>query len=152
MLAHLAQTPFYQRLRGELQVGYAVFSGIRQFNGQTGLLFGVQSPDVALADLLDHIQAFIKQLPALINGSDELGNAALARQFSPQALPTSQAAELLWQARLAGHGANYLEQLRELIQTRTRQHLVEAAAQLSQAAGGWRCLANGAPAGDHWQI
>ncbi|MEN4946803.1 pyrroloquinoline quinone biosynthesis protein PqqF [Pseudomonas proteolytica] len=152
LLAHLAQTPFYQRLRGELQVGYAVFSGIRQFNGQTGLLFGVQSPDVALADLLDHIQAFIKQLPALINGSDELGNAALARQFSPQALPTSQAAELLWQARLAGHGANYLEQLRELIQTRTRQHLVEAAAQLSQAAGGWRCLANGAAAGDHWQI
>ncbi|AIG03428.1 putative coenzyme PQQ biosynthesis-like protein [Pseudomonas fluorescens] len=151
LLAHLAQTPFYQRLRVELQVGYAVFSGIRQFNGQTGLLFGVQSPNVALADLFDHVQAFLKQLPALVNGSQDLGNAALAQQFSPQTLPTAQAAELLWQARLAGHGTDYLEPLQELIRTRTRQHLVDAAQQLNQAAGGWHCLANGAAVGDSWQ-
>ncbi|WP_341352562.1 insulinase family protein, partial [Pseudomonas viridiflava] len=33
MLAHLLQVPFYQRLRVELQLGYAVFSGIRQIDG-----------------------------------------------------------------------------------------------------------------------
>ncbi|CAM2966457.1 coenzyme PQQ biosynthesis probable peptidase PqqF [Pseudomonas gessardii] len=147
LLAHLAQTPFYQRLRVELQLGYAVFSGIRQLNGQTGLLFGVQSPNVALAGLLDPIQAFLKQLPALIKGSEDLGNTPLAQQFSPQTLPTSQAAELLWQAHLAGHGADYLEPLQQLIQTRTRQHLIDAAQRLNQAAGGWQCLANGAAVG-----
>lgn len=44
LLAQLCQTPFYQRLRVELQLGYAVFSGLKQINGQTGLLFGAQSP------------------------------------------------------------------------------------------------------------
>ena len=151
LLAHLAQVPFYQRLRVELQVGYAVFSGIRQFNGQTGLLFGVQSPNVALAGLLEHIQAFLTQLPALIKGNDDLGNTTLAQQFSPQTLPNAQAAELLWQAHLAGHGADYLEQLQQLIQARNRQNLVDAAQQLKQAAGGWQCLANGAAVGDYWQ-
>lgn len=151
LLAHLAQVPFYQRLRVELQVGYAVFSGIRQFNGQTGLLFGVQSPNVALASLLEHIQAFLTQLPALIKGNDDLGNTSLAQQFSPQTLPNAQAAELLWQAHLAGHGADYLEQLQQLIQARNRQNLVDAAQQLKQAAGGWQCLANGAAVGDYWQ-
>lgn len=152
LLAHLAQTPFYQRLRVELQVGYAVFSGVRQLNGQTGLLFGVQSPSVALEGLLTHIQAFLTQLPALINAGEDLGNAVLAEQFSPHALPMTQAAELLWQARLAGHGADYLEQLQQLIQTRTRQHLLDAVQQLNQAAGGWLCLANGAAVGDPWQL
>jgi secreted Zn-dependent insulinase-like peptidase len=151
LLAHLAQVPFYQRLRVELQVGYAVFSGIRQFNGQTGLLFGVQSPNVALAGLLEHIQAFLTQLPALIKGNDDLGNTILAQQFSPQTLPNAQAAELLWQAHLAGHGTDYLEQLQQLIQARNRQNLVDAAQQLKQAAGGWQCLANGAAVGDCWQ-
>ena len=152
LLAHLAQTPFYQRLRVELQVGYAVFSGIRQFNGQTGLLFGVQSPSVALAGLFEHIQVFLKQLPALIGGSNDLGNTTLAQQFSPQTLPTAQAAELLWQAHLAGRGADYLEQLQQMIQARNRQNLVDAAQRLEQAAGGWHCLANGAAVSDDWQI
>ncbi len=151
LLAHLAQAPFYQRLRVELQVGYAVFSGIRQINGQTGLLFGVQSPSVGVEGLLDHIQAFIQQLPALINGSEDLGNEVLAQQFSPQTLPTPQAAELLWQAQLAGHGADYLEQLQQRVKTRTRQHLLDAAQQLGQAAGGWNCLANGVAVGDFAQ-
>ena len=102
-------------------MGYAVFSGIRQLNGQTGLLLGVQSPSVALEGLLTHIRAFLMQLPALINADENMGNAALAEQFSPHALPIPQAAEWLWQARLAGHGADYLEQLQQLIQTRTRQ-------------------------------
>ncbi len=150
LLAHLLQAPFYQRLRVELQLGYAVFSGIRQFNGQTGLLFGVQSPNASVAQILDHLHAFLKQLPTLINAS-ELPND-LARQFSLDALPTAQAAELLWHAHLAGHPSDYIQQLQDFIQTRTRQDLMHAAQRLNVAAGGWRCVANSECLPAPWQL
>ena len=99
LLAHLCQTPFYQRLRVELQLGYAVFSGLRQIHGQTGLLFGVQSPSVAPVDLLGHIEQFLNELPGMIDDIDDLAFAAqrqaLADQFVSPALPVAQAAELL---------------------------------------------------------
>ncbi|EGH48763.1 insulinase-like:peptidase M16, partial [Pseudomonas syringae pv. pisi str. 1704B] len=66
LLAHLAQAPFYQRLRVELQLGYAVFSGLRQIDGRTGLLFGVQSPTSSAQQLFAHIGAFIGKLPQLV--------------------------------------------------------------------------------------
>ena len=151
LLGHLLQGPFYQRLRVELQIGYAVFSGIRQVNGQTGLLFGVQSPSISLSGIIDHLQSFLKQLPALIDNSPDLGNQALAQQFSAQQLPLSQAAELLWQAQLAGHPSGCLDLLQELIQNRTREDVQRAAQQLNDATGGWRCVANGPRINDAWQ-
>ena len=151
LLGHLLQGPFYQRLRVELQIGYAVFSGIRQINGQTGLLFGVQSPSVSLEGILDHLQTFLQQLPALISSSDELGNQALAQQFSVPTLAVAQAAELLWHAQLAGHPATYLGELEHLIQTRTHAGIQRAAQQLNDATGGWQCVANGPCFNDSWQ-
>ena len=150
LLGHLLQGPFYQRLRVELQIGYAVFSGVRQINGQTGLLFGVQSPSVSLEGIVDHLQRFLLQLPALISDSD-LGNLNLAQQFSPYTLPTAQAAELLWHANLAGHSSAYLDELQHLIQTRTHDDLQHAAQQLNNAAGGWHVVANGPCLNDSWQ-
>jgi len=152
LLGHLLQGPFYQRLRGELQIGYAVFSGIRQINGQTGLLFGVQSPDVALEGIVDHLQTFLQQVPALIDDSPDLGHQALAQQFSPQTLPIAQAADLIWQSRLAGHPSGYLEALQQQIQACTREDLQHAARQLNAATGGWRCVANGPRTSDSWQV
>ncbi|WP_191635314.1 insulinase family protein, partial [Pseudomonas fluorescens] len=115
LLAHLCQTPFYQRLRVALQLGYAVFSGLRQIHGQTGLLFGVQSPSVAPVDLLGHIEQFLNELPGMIDDIDDLAfvaqRQALADQFVSTALPVAQAAELLWQSKLAGHSSDYLIQL-----------------------------------------
>lgn len=151
LLGHLLQAPFYQRLRVELQIGYAVFSGIRQINGQTGLLFGVQSPSVPLEGIADHLQNFLRQLPTLIEDSDDLGNLALAQQFSAQTLPNAQAAELLWHAHLAGHPSGYLADLHFLIQTCSRAALQAAAGQLNDAAGGWRCVANGPRVSVAWQ-
>ncbi|MFL1495300.1 pyrroloquinoline quinone biosynthesis protein PqqF [Pseudomonas antarctica] len=151
LLAHLLQGPFYQRLRVELQIGYAVFSGIRQINGQTGLLFGVQSPSASLAGIIEHLQTFLAQLPALIDNSADLGNQPLAEQLTAQALPIAQAADLLWHAHLSGHSSGYLEQLQALIQTRTREDLQHAAGQLNDTAGGWRCVANGPPCEGFWQ-
>jgi len=151
LLGHLLQGPFYQRLRVELQLGYAVFSGVRQINGQTGLLMGVQSPSVSLEGIVDHVHTFLEHLPLLIDGSDDLGNHTLAQQFCAETLPITQSAELLWHACLAGHPSDYLCQLQALIQTRTQEDLQRAAQQLQDATGGWRCIANGPRVDETWQ-
>ena len=151
LLGHVLQGPFYQRLRVELQIGYAVFSGVRKINGQTGLLFGVQSPSVPLEGIVEHLHTFLTQLPARISSSEDLGNLTLARQFSAETLPLAQAAELLWHARLARHPADYLERLQQSIQGLTPEQMQHAAEQLIDATGGWRCIANGPIIQGQWQ-
>jgi secreted Zn-dependent insulinase-like peptidase len=137
-------------------VGYAVFSAVRQINGQTGLLFGVQSPTASLRDILEHIEVFLQRMPELISGIDEgsLANQyqTLAAQFTSGALPVAQAAELLWQARLAGHSSDYLAQLQQAIVTMDRPTLLAAAERLNAAEGGWRCLASGSCPGSPWHV
>jgi coenzyme PQQ biosynthesis probable peptidase PqqF len=155
LLAHVCQTPFYQRLRVELQLGYAVFSALRQIHGQTGLLFGVQSPSVAPLDLLEHIEHFLSGLAGMIDDIDDETfidqRQALADQFDSAALPNAQAAELLWQGKLAGHSSDYLEFLPQTILMIDRETLLAAAQRLNQAEGGWRCLASGPCPGSPWQ-
>ncbi|MBX9406611.1 pyrroloquinoline quinone biosynthesis protein PqqF [Pseudomonas baetica] len=155
LLAQLCQTPFYQRLRVELQLGYAVFSALRQIHGQVGLLFGVQSPNVATTELLGHIQQFLEGNRALIESTDEAGldqqRQRLADQFDSTHLPFKDAAELLWQAKLAGHPSDYLEQLVAAIGQLSRTTLLAAAQRLTAAEGGWHCLANGPIPGAPWQ-
>lgn len=155
LLAHICQTPFYQRMRVELQLGYAVFSALRQVHGQTGLLFGVQSPNVAAAVLLQHIEQFLKGLPALIRALDEgafiAQRQALVDQFSSAALTTSQTGELLWQGKLAGRPSDYLTQLPQAILLTDRAALLAAVQRLYQAEGGWRCLANSPAPDAPWQ-
>jgi secreted Zn-dependent insulinase-like peptidase len=155
LLAHFCQTPFYQRLRVELQLGYAVFSALRQIHGTTGLLFGVQSPNVAPADLLQHIEQFLSDVPMLINALDDKSfiaqRQALAEQFSLAALPTAQTAELLWQGKLGGRSSDFLTQLPEAILLIGRSELLVAAQRLNKAEGGWHCLANSPAPGTPWQ-
>ena len=87
--------------------------------GRTGMLFGVQSPNVTASDLLEHIERFLSELPAMIDSFDETTfiaqRQALADQFAITALPSEQAAELLWQGKLAGRSSDYLTQLPEAI-------------------------------------
>lgn len=143
LLAHLAQGPFYQRLRVELQLGYAVFSGLRQIAGQTGLLFGVQSPNATAAQLIEHIEHFLKDLPGWINDADlPAQTEALTTQLDLNTMEVPQAAELLWQARLAGRDERYLPTLRETLRHMDSNTLAQAAAALESAAGGWLCLTN----------
>lgn len=155
MLAHLCQTPYYQRLRVELQLGYAVFSGVRQINGQTGLLFGVQSPNVSATDLLQHIQAFLQSLPQLIDSLsdgallDQLQN--LAGQLDRNNLTAPQAFELLWQGKLANRSSEYLVELHQSILQLQRSELLDAVRRLNRVEGGWRCLASATCPAD-WQL
>ena len=156
LLAHICQTPFYQRLRVELQLGYAVFSALRQVHGQTGVLFGVQSPSVAPLNLLQHMEEFLNDLPAMIDGIDEATfvaqRQALADQFQIPALPVAQAAELLWQGKLAGHSSDYLAQLCQAILDIDRSALRGAAQRLINAEGGWRGLASSSQPEAPWQV
>ncbi|WP_342247248.1 pyrroloquinoline quinone biosynthesis protein PqqF [Pseudomonas sp. OTU5201] len=59
LLASLLEPAFHQRLRGELQLGYALACGYRQLGGHRGLLFAVQSPRESVAGLYQHVQAFL---------------------------------------------------------------------------------------------
>lgn len=156
LLAHVCQMPFYQHLRVELQLGYGVFSALRQFHGRTGILFGVQSPNVAPLFLLEHIEHFVSELPGLIDCLDEptfsAQRKALADQFHLDSLEHAQAAELLWQGKLAGHSSDYLTQLPEAILAIDRPALLRAARQLNDAEGGWRCLASGSTPKAPWHV
>ncbi len=155
LLAQLCQTPFYQRLRVELQLGYAVFSGIRQVNGQTGLLLGVQSPSASVKEILDHIEHFLEQLPALISALDDEAlinqQQGLVEQLDGTAMPLAQAFELLWQGKLGGHSSDYLFQLQQAVLRLDRTALLDAAKRLIHADGGRRCLASGACPDGTWQ-
>lgn len=155
MLAQVCQTPFYQCLRVELQLGYAVFSGVRQINGQTGLLFGVQSPKTPLKALHDHVALFLTQLPELISKLDDEAlitqQQVLTEQLDGDAMPLAQAFELLWQGKLGGHSSDYLLQLQQAVLRLDRTTLLDAAKRLIHAEGGRRCLASGARPDDAWQ-
>ncbi|WP_095189525.1 pyrroloquinoline quinone biosynthesis protein PqqF [Pseudomonas sp. Irchel 3E19] len=155
LLAHLCHTPFYQRLRVDLQLGYAVFSALRQINGQSGWLFGVQSPTVAPVQLLEHIQQFLADVPALIEQFDEASfieqRQILAAHLNASALSGKDAAELLWQAKLAGHSSDYLPQLVAATGQLDRPALLAAAQRLNRAEGGWLCLASESMPGAPWQ-
>ncbi|MGH8329828.1 MAG: pyrroloquinoline quinone biosynthesis protein PqqF, partial [Pseudomonas fluorescens] len=127
----------------------------RQVHGQTGLLFGVQSPSVSPLDLLEHIEHFLHGLARMIEDiNDETfidQRQALADQFDSAALPNAQAAELLWQGKLAGRSSDYLELLPQTILMIDREMLLAAAQRLNQAEGGWRCLASGPCPVSPWQ-
>ncbi|MEN1833186.1 pyrroloquinoline quinone biosynthesis protein PqqF [Pseudomonas lijiangensis] len=143
LLAHLIQAPFYQHLRVELQLGYAVFSGLRQIAGRTGLLLGVQSPTCSAGQIVRHIETFMAELPDLIDNTDIPGlRQALAGQFDAATMPHEQAAELLWQARLAGHEKSGPERLKKALLHLEKHSLLAAAGQLNDASAGWLILSN----------
>src|SRR5690606_5959431 len=71
-LARLLEGDFFRRLRSELQLGYAVFSGFRQFGEHAGILFAVQSPSASAAQIIEHIQDFLDSF------ADKLGAGAFA--------------------------------------------------------------------------
>ncbi|QGT83993.1 pyrroloquinoline quinone biosynthesis protein PqqF [Pseudomonas coronafaciens] len=143
LLAHLLQAPFYQRLRVELQLGYAVFSSVRQIAGRTGLLFGVQSPTCSAEQLVQHIEAFIDELPELIRSIDLPAQIqALSAQFDSSSMPDQQQADMQWHACLAEHEGDHLSALQSALSNLDTHLLLAAAKQLKHAVGGWLIVAN----------
>jgi coenzyme PQQ biosynthesis probable peptidase PqqF len=155
LLAQLCQTPFYQRLRVEMQLGYAVFSSFRQVAGRAGLVFGVQSPGTPIPELLAHVEGFLGELPKLIasHGASGLQSQAqtLAARLSVEEMETGALADTLWQAHLGGHSGGYLNQLQQALNGLQPAQLLEAVGHLNEARGGWLCLANSPAPAEGWR-
>lgn len=150
LLAQYIQGPFYQRLRVELQLGYAVFSAFRQLQGYSGLLFGVQSPSASHTQIIAHIHELFATLPSTLSCSDE-ARQALAEQMSEAAMNNDDVAEWAWQAQLAGRAQARLEHLQAAILAVDEAQLRQCADAMLQAKQGWFCLANGpAPQAGGW--
>ncbi|SQG00760.1 insulinase-like:peptidase M16, C-terminal [Paucimonas lemoignei] len=147
LLTQVIQGPFYQRLRVELQLGYAVFSGLRQIAGKPGLLLGVQSPGASVQELVRHIETFLIGLKAPVTNADlSAQTAALIAQLDLSAMDNASTAELLWQGHLAGRDADYLSTLREALRHLSAADLSQAITRLNEAAGGWLWLSNSSSA------
>ena len=146
LLAQLIQGPFYQRLRSELQLGYAVFSAFRQIQGHNGLMFGVQSPNAGHEEILAHIRTFLAR-PA-----PQLGSAreALAAQLTEPAMANADVAEWAWQTHLAGNEGFTLDHLAATILTRQQADIDSAWERLS-SENGWLLLANGPAPESGWR-
>lgn len=137
LLAQLIQGPFYQRLRSELQLGYAVFSAYRQIQGHNGLLFGVQSPHASHAQILGHLRDFFARPAPTLDATRE----ALAAQFEEPAMANAEVVEWAWQTCLDGRETT-LEDLSAAI-AGVDQAAIDGAWQHLASERDWLCLANG---------
>lgn len=137
LLAHLLQGPVYQRLRVELQLGYAVFSAFRQVEGSGGLLFGVQSPHTPATQILEHLRDILAAGVDLAPDTQQ----ALIEQFEDASMDPADIAHWAWQNRLAGEPGS-LQALRDAlgaVHAIDLDHLLTA---LLEPDAAWLCLAN----------
>ena len=145
LLAQLLQGPVYQRLRVELQLGYAVFSTFRQVEGIGGLLFGVQSPHASQAEILGHLRALLSQGVTL----DTDARQALAEQFDEPAMTNAEVAEWAWQTHLATQPGDLLALQRSILMTQ-QADLDDLLRDLLGTDCAWLCLANSAAPDASW--
>ncbi|MGG2396065.1 pyrroloquinoline quinone biosynthesis protein PqqF [Pseudomonas sp. SH1-B] len=147
LLGQQLQGRFYQRLRGELQLGYALFAGFRQVQGCRGLLFALQSPLCNAAGIFAHIRGFLDEqrqaLAALDDAELAAGRAALQMALTP-ATANLPRAEQLWQLYLAGLPEVHPQRLQQALAVLTRDDLLDAHRQLLDVSD-WRVLASDAP-------
>ena len=145
LLAQLLQGPVYQRLRVELQLGYAVFSTFRQVEGLGGLLFGVQSPHASQVQILDHLLTLLRQGVTY----DPDARQALAGQFDEPAMGNAEVAEWAWQTYLATQPGR-LDALRRSILNARQTDLDHLLSHMLGTGSTWLCLANAAAPDASW--
>ncbi|WP_457787129.1 pyrroloquinoline quinone biosynthesis protein PqqF [Pseudomonas sp. PL-6] len=146
LLGQLLQGAFYRRLRGELQLGYALFAGYRQVQSERVLLFALQSPVCEAAGIFEHIHTFLDQqrqrLAALSAAEFARCRDELAQALRPPKSNLARA-EQLWQLQLAGLSEAHPQRVRQALAELTPDELQAAYAQLLHS-GHWRVLASGA--------
>lgn len=146
LLAQLLQGPVYQRLRVELQLGYAVFSTFRQIDGINGLLFGVQSPHASHGEIIDHIKRLLLEGVRL----DPDARQALAEQFCEPNMVNAEVAEWAWQARLSAHSGELSDLRWSILQTQ-QSDLDDLLQACSNPDAAWLCLANAIAPDGTWR-
>nr|WP_100549362.1 MULTISPECIES: pyrroloquinoline quinone biosynthesis protein PqqF [unclassified Pseudomonas] len=147
LLGQVLQGRFYQRLRGELQLGYALFAGFRQVEGCRGLLFALQSPVCEAAGIFEHIRAFLGEQRQLLAALDDTALSRYRDALLPALSPAKTnlpRAEQLWQLHLAGLPEVHLQRVQQALVGLTANDLLLAHEQLLSTRD-WRVLASGAP-------
>lgn len=76
VLGKLLETPFYQRLRTEQQLGYVVNAGYSPLLYAPGISMLVQSPSTPSAELRQYIDAFLNGVPQMLSNLEEEDLAA----------------------------------------------------------------------------
>lgn len=146
LLAHLHQGAFYQRLRSELQLGYALFCSFRQIQGRWGVLFAVQSPCCNSRAIIEHVQAFLLDRSRWLLELDQVALTCaanvLCKQWQEQARSSEGLAEQAWHEHLAGFSGEHGQALQQALQHVSLAALRQAQQALNQAAGGWYVLSN----------
>ncbi|MFC5698738.1 pyrroloquinoline quinone biosynthesis protein PqqF [Pseudomonas sp. GCM10022186] len=155
LLSCVLEPAFHQRLRGELQLGYALACGFRQFGRHRGLLFAVQSPRAPVARLFDHIDDFLARQYASLAHLDpfrlEQLAATLRQQLEQRAASFPEHARQSWFDHLAGLPANHAGRVRQCLAELRPGQLLE---QHRRLLAGQAChaLANGEPPSSNWRI
>jgi coenzyme PQQ biosynthesis probable peptidase PqqF len=155
LLACRLEPAFHQRLRGELQLGYALTCGFRQFGAHRGLLFAVQSPRSPVAELFEHMQDFLVRQYASLARLDQGRLQALAGgldlQLQRQAASLAEHARQGWLDRLAGLPPGHAGRVRQALGALQPGHLLE---QQGRLVAGLSChaLANAAAPTSDWHI
>ena len=138
---------FFRRLRSELQLGYAVFCGFRQFGGQGGLVFAVQSPSATAGELLDHIEAFLESFAGQLDDQPTRASLPAVRRRGSD---IRRHAEANWQALLAGCDAGHPVAVAAAMAQLDSEALRLQLRALRAADGGWIVVANADAADTRW--
>lgn len=137
LLARLIEGPFYRRMRVELQLGYAVFSGYRRINGQGGLLFAIQSPHADAQTLLSHIETFLRRF--------DVPSAVLLERVRSRITADpgwQRQADQAWQYVQAGHAPTRGAAVQVELASIERGALVDALGAIALRQYGWVILSN----------
>ena len=147
LLARLMEGDFFRRLRGELQLGYAVFCGFRQVAGQGGMLFAVQSPKASAAEILAHVDAFLENFTHKLSelSAERVEQASQASSGLLLDNESEIAMERTWQNYLAGRPADHPERAAAALRKLQLSELCEQLQALREAKGGRLVLANAPP-------
>lgn len=155
LLVQWLESPFFQRLRSELQLGYAVFCGFRQMAGLPGVLFAVQSPSASVAEIVEHIGVFLQaqkeRLASLDDAQLQVLKGNLLEQLQAQTHSVAGLADQAWLAQQRGLPADWTEQLQAQVAAVQPLHLLEACQHLLDATGGCYALANAPKPDSRWQ-
>lgn len=97
---HLIGPVFFHQLRTEQQLGYVVGTGTLPLNRHPGLILYVQSPVAGPQDLLDAMDIFIDDFPALLQGMSEAqwqqSKAGLISQLAEKDANLRSRSQRLW--------------------------------------------------------
>lgn len=106
LIGRLLESPFFQRLRTELQLGYAVFCGFRHIARRPGLLFAVQSPHANAAKIVQHLDEFLhaqrERIATLTEEQMRPLRDSLRDEVQNQSADLTEYAAQVWRAQLTG--------------------------------------------------